>query len=473
MKNALIRCLRIMTIVTLCAAIALPVSAADVRQQSVFVDVPPDRYGWAMDAIHAMARQQVLTGYPDGTFLPEQTVSKAEWTAMVHRLFNKYRPNLYASGVQKVTGFADVPELHWAYGPISDIYNASFSIGGYGLDRNGELAFRPEMQMNRMQLAIMLYSFFDNRLIDRGLSEKDVCAVVSSLKDVPVKYFSDSFSYDAFVQSDGRYESGTLMSMETNDLYAIAAMGQDGTNCTLGTDPLANVMAKSLASLQTAGIMTPNEAGYFRPLDRVTRAEAVTILHRIYNYLKRKQWLYDYTSIDLEAGYQIGGAGLGAVNKPSDGSGGGFKNNPGSSLAGPGASLPGPGADDWGYNGDASLGLEPIGPNVTIQDYFDENGVIEKDLQTGEIQAGVEIRGEKYLTIDLKADEKVNLYVILDGQIAYVTQRELPMTIPVSSVSLVGFRTQWMERDAYKKGEMKATLSVKLTNTPPAKGKKK
>ncbi len=70
-------------------------------------------------------------------------------------------------------------------------------------------------------------------------------------------------------------------------MYKTLFMGKGSSDCTLGDDPLSNVQAKALAGLKSNGIMTPNDDGYFRPKEAVSRAEAVVILDRIYHYLKK------------------------------------------------------------------------------------------------------------------------------------------------------------------------------------------
>ncbi|UUZ90792.1 S-layer homology domain-containing protein [Paenibacillus sp. P25] len=325
--------IRLMSLVLAVAVLWGVLPAGIMNAAGTFSDVDAKRYAWAVPSIQSMAAKQVLTGYPDGTFRPDQTVSKAEWTAMVYRLFDKYRPNLNSKGMQKISYFTDLPESHWAYKPIGEIYNTSFSVGGYGLNRNGELAFRPEMQLTRLQLALMLYAFFDNRLIDRRISDNDACSLVATFKDIPVKTFANAADYASFAGSDGRYVADGLMSVETQDVYPALMLGTDRTDCRLGDDPLSNVEIKGLASLQASGIMTPTDDGYFRPTDRMTRAEAVTILDRIYRFLKKNYWLSDYSSIDLDS--TSSGTAAGSTAASGGGTDSPFTYNPNSNVIAP------------------------------------------------------------------------------------------------------------------------------------------
>ncbi|WP_051620926.1 S-layer homology domain-containing protein [Paenibacillus sp. UNC451MF] len=444
--------------------IGLALPALPAKAEVQFSDVNAQNNGWAINSIYLMAQKQVLTGYPDGTFRPSQTISKAEWTTMIYRLFDKYRPNLYATGLQKIDGFADVSPQHWAYKQISETYNQTFNWGVYGLSNTGQLTFRPDAQLTRLQLADMLYSFFDTRMIDRRLSPNDVCSVVSEFKDIPVNMYQDKLKYDDAAKSDGRLDASGTALLQTNSVLPILLMGTGKSDCSFGTDAFSNAQASSLASLQASGIMTANELGYFRPMDKVTRAEAVTILNRIYNYLSKNYWLGDYSTIELE------GSGSGGTSGSGNGSTGSGIYNPDTSNLYP----------DWdtggsiiGGNNSGSWSNDSI---VNVTDYFDDKGVLNKNLKNGEIEAAVLPKDNRYLTVDMKTDDEVDLYIILDGQIAHLTQKELPKTISVDGIKLVGFRTTQLKPNPLKVAGTPVTLTVKLDKNKPEPvkpGKKK
>jgi hypothetical protein len=445
-------------------ALTIMVPALPAQADGLFSDIDAQTNSWAGNSINVMAQKQILTGYPDGTFKPGQTISKAEWTKMVYGLFDKYRPNLTAAGLQKINGFGDVPPQHWAFKQISEIYDHTFNWGVYGLTSSGQLTFQPDLQLTRVQLADMLYPFFETRLIDRRLLPNDVCNVVSGFKDIPFKLYNDKNQYEDASKADNRSDSSGSVLSEKNEPLPILFMGTSESDCSFGTDAFSNAQASSLASLQASGIMTMDDSGNFRPIDKVTRAEAVTILNRIYNYLKKSYWLADYSTIDLEsAGGPAAGTGAGASGNSGSGSGG-FSYNPDSNLYTPDPGL-----------GDASSGGYSNQSIVNVQDYFNDKGELSKNLtQKGEIEAGVMPKDNKFLTIDLKSIDKVDLVLILDGKLAFLKQEELPITISVDGVNLVGLRTQQRKSSAFRQGGNTATLSVKLDKEePPKPGKKK
>ena len=47
-----------------------------------YSDITED-YSWASDAIRALTENRTISGYPDGRFLPEQNVTRAELCKMI------------------------------------------------------------------------------------------------------------------------------------------------------------------------------------------------------------------------------------------------------------------------------------------------------------------------------------------------------------------------------------------------------
>jgi len=96
---------------------------------------------WAQGNIEALVALGAISGNPDGTFLPEKKISRAEFASM---LVNAYK---LQPGEAKV--FADT-ETHWAKAAISTAY-ANGIIGGYS-----ETQFGPDDTITREQMAVMI-----------------------------------------------------------------------------------------------------------------------------------------------------------------------------------------------------------------------------------------------------------------------------------------------------------------------------
>ncbi|HZG79758.1 MAG TPA: S-layer homology domain-containing protein, partial [Brevibacillus sp.] len=76
-----------------------------------FNDVPADH--WATQIIAAVSESGLMNGYPDGTFHPQKTLTRAETVTIINRLTNKIQ-------LSPVNGqsWPDVPPTHWAYKDI-------------------------------------------------------------------------------------------------------------------------------------------------------------------------------------------------------------------------------------------------------------------------------------------------------------------------------------------------------------------
>lgn len=88
-----------------------------------FADVPADY--WALPFIQALAARNVIVGYPDGTYKPDQPVTRAELAAMFQKAFT-------LNPVRQLPpeGFRDVPTNYWAAPAIRAAYEAGF-LSGY------------------------------------------------------------------------------------------------------------------------------------------------------------------------------------------------------------------------------------------------------------------------------------------------------------------------------------------------------
>ena len=79
-----------------------------------FTDVP-DTY-WAARYINFAATRGWVTGYSDGTFKPENTITRAEVAAATCRLLERSADQSYIrSHLKELRTFADMTESHWAY----------------------------------------------------------------------------------------------------------------------------------------------------------------------------------------------------------------------------------------------------------------------------------------------------------------------------------------------------------------------
>jgi uncharacterized lipoprotein YddW (UPF0748 family) len=101
---------------------------------------------WAKDSIHQLFTRQIISGYPDGSFRPNNSVTRAEFAAILNKAFPQATP------VRDPINFRDVPANHWANSAIQTVTRAGF-FSGYP---NG--TFRPNQPIPLVQALVALVS---------------------------------------------------------------------------------------------------------------------------------------------------------------------------------------------------------------------------------------------------------------------------------------------------------------------------
>lgn len=92
---------------------------------------------WAYDNIRQLADQGIISGYPDGTFRPENPITRAEFAAIMIRALD------ISKGGSKI--FSDTKH-HWA-----NDYIAPLADRGY-IDGYGDGSFRPDNLLTRAEM---------------------------------------------------------------------------------------------------------------------------------------------------------------------------------------------------------------------------------------------------------------------------------------------------------------------------------
>jgi uncharacterized lipoprotein YddW (UPF0748 family) len=98
---------------------------------------------WARLFIEALAQRSIVSGFPNGTFRPNYSMTRAEFAAVISKAFRKPLKRQYV-------GFVDVPSTHWAARVIQKAYETGF-ISGFTDNR-----FRPEDRITRAQVLVSL-----------------------------------------------------------------------------------------------------------------------------------------------------------------------------------------------------------------------------------------------------------------------------------------------------------------------------
>ncbi len=148
--------------VIICRVLSTPIDEKK-NYDGNFSDVADNH--WAKNYIGYIKELGIITGYEDGTFCPEQNISRAEFLAIVSRI----------DGVQGVFGtkFSDVADNHWA----KDYIGYAFGNGWVNGYEDG--TFRPDNSITRSEAVKMM-----NRVLDRNVDE-------AGLRDFEVITYND------------------------------------------------------------------------------------------------------------------------------------------------------------------------------------------------------------------------------------------------------------------------------------------
>ncbi len=116
-------------------------TASSSAQTTAFSDVSSNY--WAAQFIQQLSGRGVIAGFPDGSFRPEEPVTRAQFAAMVDKAFRK-------SQQRQAIAFSDVPSNYWASSAIGQAYSIGF-LAGYPGNR-----FQPNQVIPRQQVLVSL-----------------------------------------------------------------------------------------------------------------------------------------------------------------------------------------------------------------------------------------------------------------------------------------------------------------------------
>ncbi|WP_261375901.1 S-layer homology domain-containing protein [Brevibacillus brevis] len=252
-------------------------------QASQFSDIPDGH--WARESVDFMVKKGVLSGYSNGAFRPNEAIDRAELTVMIHKLFNKLRPNLNKeSSEQKIQKFEDVPKNHWAYQPLMEMYDAnSFGVVDWDWDK---VYIYPEKKVTRWEAMYFFQSFFSEKMYQ--MPDDQVLQILVGIDDITVQSF-DSTGYST--RSPGSLAIDKIDDGE----YTISYSYLDTGELIFANGDIDALKAYALAWLVGNDIMSTWE-NQLEIHDPLTRAEAVVVLQRIYNVLLADRSLSTYTS---------------------------------------------------------------------------------------------------------------------------------------------------------------------------------
>jgi parallel beta-helix repeat protein len=121
--------------------ITSPSTPTTPTTQVAFKDVPANY--WAQTFIQELASRNIIKGFPDGSFRPNDPVTRAQFAALLSQAMNKQT-------VRSSATFTDVSSTNWAATAIQKVYTTGF-MSGYSAT-----TFRPNENISRVQILVSL-----------------------------------------------------------------------------------------------------------------------------------------------------------------------------------------------------------------------------------------------------------------------------------------------------------------------------
>lgn len=129
-------------------------SLSHFKDQKAIQSVP-----WAQEALNRLAAEGILTGYADGSLLPQKSVTRAEFATMLVKTL----------GVPMVQShehhFVDVVPSHWAFDYIETAYQNGWILG---IEKKGERYFEPNRSLTRAEMAALIANLIQPKGADVG-----------------------------------------------------------------------------------------------------------------------------------------------------------------------------------------------------------------------------------------------------------------------------------------------------------------
>ncbi|PER26658.1 S-layer homology domain-containing protein [Bacillus cereus] len=217
--------------------------------------------------IAALVNAKIISGYPDGTFKPKQTLTRAESTAVIVKLLD------YGYV------FDDVPPSYWAYKDIKRLKEMKIVSG------KGNGIFGPEDRLTREQFLAMIVLQQGYKIVKDQETFKDVPKskwsnqyVETAIKEgiIEKKEYGDSFKPE---QEIPREEMAIIIAKvlklkEVNEEIKFGDKGEFTKN------------PKLIAALVNAKIISGYPDGTFKPKQTLTRAESTAVVSKVIDFKK-------------------------------------------------------------------------------------------------------------------------------------------------------------------------------------------
>ncbi|MDR0491993.1 MAG: S-layer homology domain-containing protein [Oscillospiraceae bacterium] len=154
-------------------------SDKETQKPSVFLDIRSGE--WYYQAINYLASRNILLGYPDGRFRPNQAISRAEFAAIASRFDNLSESSTNA--------FSDITG-HWAVSFINSAYMKGW-VSGYP-----DGTFKPTQNIKRSEVVTIV-----NTMLNRKIRAEDIPSGIRLFSDI-----SGHWAYADIVEASNNHD---------------------------------------------------------------------------------------------------------------------------------------------------------------------------------------------------------------------------------------------------------------------------
>ena len=128
---------------------------------------------WASSFITELARLTIVEGFPDGTFRPNDVLTKAQFAAVISKAFEQTK-------TRNAIAFRDVSERYWAYNAIRETYET----GWLGVSASNE--FAPTRSLTRLDVLVTLARVLNYTTTTSSVNS--ILAVYQDAASIPTNY---------------------------------------------------------------------------------------------------------------------------------------------------------------------------------------------------------------------------------------------------------------------------------------------
>ncbi len=204
---------------------------------------------WAEETIIKFKDKNIISGYPDGTFKPDNSVTRAEFAKIITEAFDlQEKTTVDYDDVKSENWYYSYLECSVKYIPVYPLpVSYETNIPYLNVSEQGLNHFLPETAAIRMHIA--------EALVNIKKDKENIDAELPIIQDIQ-KEIQLTFK-------DDDYEN----------LYAMHGKVPENVQRMFEYTWLANEL----------GIMQGNTDGYFMPYAKITRAELLTAIERLLN----------------------------------------------------------------------------------------------------------------------------------------------------------------------------------------------